>query len=168
VASKYASLRHIMPVVMVMVSPFFTTMPSFAQDYRCLGSCAIPNNMNSPYCQQKRVDCNNPSRSQMGSFGAIAYSPLTNNVGSTHGHSSKDEAESSAVSICSRVDKGARDCKSYVWFDRRCGAIASGDDDIVRWGVDTNESGAVNAALLSCKRNNGVNCEKIASHCSLN
>ena len=145
------------------------TLPASAGYASCLGSCAIGSNRDSPTCTARSVECltRTPRGSQSGSIGAIAYSVTANKSGHSYGYPTQREAERMAVSECLKATNRANDCKPYVWFDNRCGAIASGDDDVVQVGVGTNESAAVNAALSSCERNHGSNCEKIASYCSL-
>jgi hypothetical protein len=155
---KFTSLRNMMVPVMLAIGPAsFASLPSFAQN--CV-SCVGRNFLE---CQCPST----PSSRQIQSFGAIAYSVSTNNVGYSHGKSSAKVAERVAVSFCSREDKGADDCKLEAWFENRCGAIASGDDDIIRWGIDVNKSLAERAALLSCKSHGGKNCEAITAHCSV-
>jgi hypothetical protein len=151
-------------VITIIVS---SPLPASAGSYEsCLGSCAIGSFANSPECMSRRAECSIPSSPQMESFGAIAYSVSTNNVGYSNDASSAKEAERIALSYCSE-DKGADDCKLEAQFENRCGAIAWGDDEIIRWGIDMNKSLAESAALMSCKGHGGKNCEAIASHCSL-
>jgi hypothetical protein len=154
-------------VITIIVS---MPLPASAGSYEsCLGSCAIGSNRDSPGCTERSATCLTPGSGTKSRprFGAIAYSITANKSGLSYGYPTQGEAERKAVSACLKETNGATDCKAYVWFDNRCGAIASGDDDVVQLGVGMNESAAVNAALSSCRRNNGVNCDKITSQCSL-
>ena len=169
--NKYVRNRRMLHVVLGIVAATISTPPLQAQDLRCLGSCGIPSQANSPYCSQRRIDCNNPSRthpspSQTQFYGAIAYSLSANKVGYSHDYRTAEQAERRAVYECLRKTGGARDCKSEVSFFNGCGALAFGDDDVVRWGRHKNKPVAEESALSSCRRNNGVNCELIFSHCS--
>jgi len=167
-ALPHMMLAALAPLVVTTIVSM--QVPASAGSYEsCLGSCAMGSNRDSPGCIDRSVKCltPGPSSSQSGSIGAIAYSITANKSGHSYGYPTQREAERRAVSECLKASNRANDCKPYVWFDNRCGAIASGDDDVVQVGVGRNESAAVNAALSSCERNNGANCEKITSYCSL-
>jgi len=171
--NKYVRTRRMLYVVLGIVAATISTLPLQAQDLLCLGSCGIPSQsqLNSLYCSQRRAYCNNPSRnnpspSQTQFYGAIAYSLSTNKVGYSQKYWTAEEAERMAVYYCLRKTGGARDCKSEVSFVNGCGALAFGDDDVVRWGRNEIKSVAEESALSSCRRNDGVNCELIFSHCS--
>jgi hypothetical protein len=147
-------------------------LPASAGSYEsCLGSCAIGSSANSPACIDRRAQCSTDSsgsqrRAQGTAYGAIAYSISKDKVGFSHDYNSIEAAERRAVSECRRETGGAGDCKSEIYFVNSCGAIASGDDDIILFGINKNQSLAIEAALSSCQRNGGKNCQLIGSHCS--
>jgi hypothetical protein len=67
---------------------------------------------------------------------------------------------------CILAAKGAGDCIAHVWFYNSCGAIASGDAEVVSWGRNDRESQARQYALSDCVKNGGKNYEVITSQCS--
>jgi serine/threonine-protein kinase len=95
------------------------------------------------------------------SYGAIAYSPSSHNVGYSQEYGNQTQAETRAKKEC-----GQSDCETTVWYYNSCGALATGDDGA--WGADhgDDEARAGKAALAQCTSVNGQNCKVIASYCS--
>jgi hypothetical protein len=116
------------------------------------------------YCDDLRQQ--EDRRSSKRSYGAIAYSASTKKYGSSWGRSTQREAESRAIHECILLAKAERDCIAHVFFYNSCGAIASGDDEVVSWGRNDRESQAQQDALSGCVKNEGKNCEVITSQCS--
>jgi Domain of unknown function (DUF4189) len=92
-------------------------------------------------------------------FGAITYSERTKLFGSSRNQDSQEIAESLAVSNRARQSPAATDCRSLVWFDRRCGAQAlSGNGP---YGSDQGNSlaEASRGALNYCRSKGGQDCK---------
>lgn len=96
-------------------------------------------------------------------FGAIAYSTQTGAHGYSHNYPSRRAAERAAVANCRNY--GGRNCAVTVWFDRRCGALATGSKK--GWGSaqHQNKQRANSEAVRFCRQHDR-NCKIVASVCS--
>jgi hypothetical protein len=98
-----------------------------------------------------------PSRS----YGAIAYSQSSHDVGYSENYGNQAQAEARAKKEC-----GQSDCETTVWYYNSCGALATDEDGA--WGADhgDDEARAGKAALAQCASVDGKNCKVIAAYCS--
>ncbi len=95
-------------------------------------------------------------------YGAITYSPSTGQSGSSWSYCSRDEAEHSALAWCA-----AGDCRTLVWLDDECGALATSQDHgPYGWAWSPGRGAAETAALDRCSSAGGVGCHVQASVCS--
>lgn len=104
-----------------------------------------------------------PSRSSGSgrSYGAIAYSEDSGDIGSSQGYSNHTDAEARAKKEC-----GKSDCKTAVWYYNSCGGLAKGDNGSWGWDHGDDQRRAGQAALTQCVKADGKNCKVIASYCS--
>lgn len=96
------------------------------------------------------------------SFGAIAYSPATGEIGWVKNDKEKDDAEQGAMAKC--AEKGATDCKLTNTFKNNCAAIAMGDNG---WGSnwDSTTTAAETKTLATCGQYT-TNCKIALSICT--
>jgi Domain of unknown function (DUF4189) len=100
------------------------------------------------------------------SFGAIAYSPQSRQVGMSKLASSAENAEQSAVQFCSRKSH-TDDCYAVLWYRNACGAIAVGTNGVVGWGShDSSAEESHPLAVKGCAQKGGTECKPVASQCS--
>lgn len=80
-------------------------------------------------------------------YGAIAYSKTTREQGYVYDLESQEEAESTALTLCSDL---ASDCEAVNWFRNACGALAVSSEGA--WGTDwgEDEGTAEKKALKAC------------------
>lgn len=97
------------------------------------------------------------------SYGAIAYGVTSGAWGSSYKWGSRAKAESSAMKSCA---EHGNDCEVIVWFDRKCGAVATGDGTNTFWGLGDSEATARTAAQDNCAKGGGKQCEIQAAECS--
>jgi hypothetical protein len=96
-------------------------------------------------------------------WGAIAYSPSTGQVGLSWNKYYELGAERAALSEC-----GRRDCEA-VTFSDSCRAVAVGDDPASNgWydGAGQTEEDASRDAINVCSAHGERSCKSVASHCS--
>jgi hypothetical protein len=166
--NKYASLRHVVPVILATVPTYFFSLPeSLAQSQDCLScvgrlgtSCECPV---VPHSWQRT----SPQTGGGDVYGAIAYSKSTDKIGYTDSYPTALKAQNNAVSKCESFANNPRDCKSYVSFVNGCGALYIAADTIVRWSREKNKADAEKLAQVTCERTGGINCRFLYSHCSL-
>ena len=96
-------------------------------------------------------------------FGAIAYGRKSEAWGDSYSWGSREEAEKVALQICAQ--KGD-DCEILVWFDRQCGAVATGENGAPFWGLGDGIGAARGSALAKCSESGSKNCDVKASTCS--
>ena len=96
-------------------------------------------------------------------FGAIAYGRKSEAWGESYNWGSREEAEKVALQKC--AEKGD-DCEVMVWFDRQCGAVATGEGGTPFWGLGDGIGAARGSALAKCSENGSKNCEVKVSRCS--
>ena len=95
-------------------------------------------------------------------FAALAYSPATGRYGSAWGSYDVESAAANAVGFC-----GAPDCQPTVWVANGCAAIAVGEENTaLGWAYASSRYQANSAALRSCRRSGGLDCNILAWACS--
>jgi len=97
------------------------------------------------------------------SYGAIAYGSTSGAWGSSYKWGSEAKAESAAMKTCA---EHGDDCEVVVWFDRKCGAVASGGVKTAFWGLGDSEDQARADAQQKCEQGGGKACHIQASQCS--
>lgn len=96
-------------------------------------------------------------------YGAIAFSPSTRAYGFSYDHASRESAKKEAMEECKTLS-GNRDCKTVIWFQNGCGALAVGDIGYgTGWG--NSREWAQNYALESCASWTG-NCRIVRWVCT--
>jgi Domain of unknown function (DUF4189) len=106
--------------------------------------------------QQQELDRRRPN-----SYGAIAYSPDTGQIGYSEQYANRAQAEQRARQEC-----GQNDCEIAAWFYNSCGALATDDDGTWGGAQGGNEQRARQGAIARCKKEGGKNCKVIATQCS--
>lgn len=119
-------------------------------------------------CVEYHLDVPGPSSPGGGSrpaasYGAIAYGRGSGAWGVSHNWGSRARAEREATLRCR---EHGNDCEVRVWFDRKCGAVASGDGDTTFWGLGDNERQARAETLKKCADGGGKTCVMQAYQCS--
>ncbi|WP_078517016.1 DUF4189 domain-containing protein [Xanthomonas axonopodis] len=104
-----------------------------------------------------------PTGEWLKTWGAIAMSNSTGDVGAVVGKFSESEAKSSAIQQCG-VD-GAPDCKVKLTYRNQCSALASSQRDTFFQSSSTKEA-AIEGVLDVCKKSNSGSCNVMYSGCS--
>ena len=107
-------------------------------------------------------------------YGAIAFSEKTRRVGYSWGRRSLRSAKIASVDFC-----GADDCKSVVWVQGGCAAIAISEAALsepieeggaanlsLSWGYATSKYKTRRYAMRACKQGAKVGCKIVAWTCS--
>jgi len=97
------------------------------------------------------------------SYGAIAYGRSSGAWGYSYRWGSRAKAERVALQNCAQH---GNDCEVMVWFDRKCGAVASGESETAFWGLGDSEGEARRDALRKCADDGRKSCEVQVSRCS--
>ncbi|HEX5211803.1 MAG TPA: DUF4189 domain-containing protein [Pseudolabrys sp.] len=97
------------------------------------------------------------------SYGAIAYDRGSHAWGVSHNWGNRARAELEAMKKCGEHGK---DCEVMVWFDRKCGAVTSGNGGTAFWGLGNNEGQARAEATKKCEDGGGSTCVMQAYQCS--
>jgi len=95
-------------------------------------------------------------------WGAIAQSPATGEVGTTVGKFSEAEARKEALEQCGK--KGAPQCKVELVFHNQCAAVAAGKTGTA-FQTAGSEERAGQLAKESCEED-GATCKVLYSECS--
>lgn len=115
-------------------------------------------------CSEHTTTCSTSQAQSHPSFGAIAYGRKSMAWGYSYNWSSRNQAESTAMKNCTGIGK---DCEIMVWFDRKCGAVASRSDSTdAYWGLGGSVRQAQGEALNQCAKDKGKGCQVQVSHCS--
>jgi uncharacterized protein DUF4189 len=162
------SMRSTAQIIFVMLGVALPQSLTLAQDY-----------LNSPYQseqfkyqerqrEQERNDFyyrqnqnQQPERRRSNSYGAIAYSVDTGDIGYSEQFASRAQAEQRARREC-----GKSDCEIAAWFYNSCGALAADDDRTWGGAQGSNEQRARQSAIARCAKEGGKNCQVIATRCS--
>lgn len=109
-----------------------------------------------------------PGRAQSaaGSFGAIAFSTATGAIGFGQDNATREEAESVALQNCRAVSTQPDDCKTVMWFQNACAAIAVGDDGGYGWAWHANRDIAAQNSIAQCQRYSKGGCRVMRRACS--
>lgn len=95
-------------------------------------------------------------------YGAISYSPATDQVGVAWGQYNRFDAASAANNYC-----GENDCSPVVWVQGGCAAVAkSPDGERVSWGYHAERYFAQDNALRACRYGGVDGCRIGAWVCS--
>ena len=95
-------------------------------------------------------------------WGAIAQSPATGEVGTTVGKFSEAEARKEALEQCGK--KGAPQCKVALVFHNQCAAVAAGKTGTA-FQTAGSEERAGTLAKKSCEED-GASCKVMYAECS--
>jgi len=103
-----------------------------------------------------------------GPYGAIAYSPESDNSAAVADQPTQEDAESAALKSCRDETKANPDsCQSALWFKNACGALAK-DATSSAWGTgwgDTQKI-ATDWAIKVCQQYGGTDCKLTVAVCS--
>jgi hypothetical protein len=113
-------------------------------------------------CSEHTTTCAAPAPPKP-AYGAIAYGRKSGAWGSSDHWGSEAKAESVAMSNCK---KNGDDCEVMVWYERKCGAVASAKGDAAYWGLGDGEGAANENALASCEKDGGKDCKIEVAECS--
>jgi hypothetical protein len=132
--------------------------PTWAQN--CYTMCA---DYYEGKCIKYEQTCTTSPSAPAPSYGAIAYGRTSRAWGYSNKWSSQAKAESVAVQNC--APRG-NDCEVMVWFEHKCGAVASGQGTAAFWGVGNSDSQARAEAQSKCVSGGGGVCKVEVSQCS--
>jgi hypothetical protein len=110
--------------------------------------------------QQRQLE-QDLGRRRSNSYGAIAYSPDSGEIGYSKQYANRVQAEQRARQEC-----GKSDCEIAAWFYNSCGALATDDDGTWGGAQGGNEERARQAAIARCAKEGGKNCKVISTQCS--
>lgn len=103
-----------------------------------------------------------------GSYGAIAYSPESDNAAAAGDKATQKEAEEVALNSCRNATKSNPDsCQSALWFKDSCGALAR-DAKGTAWGTGWGDSQQIASdwAINVCRQFGGSDCKLVVAICS--
>ena len=132
-----------------------------ARGQACETSCSM---YVEGHCVQYTQHCTTPEAPPKPSFGAIAYGRTKGTWGTSYRWETREKAESVALENCAK--QGSRDCEVMVWFDRKCGALASGEGPDGFWGLADAVGPARADAKSKCISSGNKGCEVLAAQCS--
>lgn len=147
----------------ILILGFATT--AFADCFdQCMSikNCWHKGESYSSNCGDAEVNCNMSCEREAAnrkSYGAIAYSRKDGAYGYSNSQDSQKEAEDLALNYCK--ENGAK-CRSMIWFQNSCGAVAAAGRK-TGWGQADTEEEAQTKALKDCGKKN---CEIKVAHCS--
>jgi hypothetical protein len=96
------------------------------------------------------------------SFGAIAYSKATGEVGIAWGNENRSIAERQAVNYC-----GEADCRTVVWVQGGCGSVTKSEaSGQIGYAYATSKHLASSYAMRGCQRDGNDDCKQLAWVCS--
>lgn len=96
------------------------------------------------------------------SFGAIAYSKSTGEVGMSWSQSTRKRAEEDAVTYC-----GKEDCKPVLWVQGGCAALTKSEKtSAMGYAYYPDKYEAQLYAMRACKRSKAEDCKQLAWVCS--
>lgn len=104
-----------------------------------------------------------PTGEWVKTWGAIAMSKSTGDVGTTKGKLSQGDAKSSAVQQCS--NNGAEDCKVTLVYRNQCAALAASQVSTF-FQASASKEAAIAQVVGICERSGGGACKVIFSECS--
>ena len=153
-------MRHAKGIATAAVAPAVAPAAS-ASAQACVSGCS---NYIEGKCAQWTtcIPGSSPSVS-MPSYGAIAYGRTSRAWGDSYHWGSRAKAESVALKNC---EQHGNDSEVMVWFDRRCGAVVSGEGTAAYWGVGRSDRQARAIAVQQCADDGGKTCEVQVWRCS--
>ncbi|WP_434991203.1 DUF4189 domain-containing protein [Xanthomonas melonis] len=104
-----------------------------------------------------------PTGEWIKTWGAIAMSNSTGDVGTSVGKFSEKEATDSAIIQCEK--DGAADCKVQLVYRNQCSALASSKRDTF-FQASSSKEAASEGVLAICERSNTGSCSVMYSGCS--
>nr|WP_043889289.1 DUF4189 domain-containing protein [Xanthomonas hortorum] len=104
-----------------------------------------------------------PTGEWIKTWGAIARSNNTGEVGTTVGKLSENEAKAAAISQCALG--GADDCKISLIYYNQCAALVASRSESFFQASPT-EQRAINSATKNCEENGGGSCTVMYSGCT--
>ncbi|QOY22296.1 DUF4189 domain-containing protein [Xanthomonas citri] len=104
-----------------------------------------------------------PTGEWIKTWGAIAMSNSTGDVGTSVGKFSDKEAKNSAINQCAK--DGAADCKIQLVYRNQCSALASSKRDTFFQASSSKEE-ATDGVLAICERSKTGSCSVMYSDCS--
>jgi serine/threonine protein kinase len=118
----------------------------------------------TPIATQTVVPTAPPDMTGTVSYGAIAFSSITQDKGYSWNYSNQKAAEARALSECESVSS-ATDCRVLVWTRNACMSIAEGSNGAAgsAWSVQSTE--AETLAKKVCRDYQGVNCQVTRTIC---
>jgi hypothetical protein len=139
-------------------------LPADSVNY-CISKCfsTFSPSSDCPTCTGERDRCVEACGKNAYSYGAIAYGARSEAWGSSYSWETKAQAEREAMTRCS---EHGNDCEVMVWFEHKCGAVATDNARNVTWGLGDGEGPARRSALDKCAQAGGVACKVKASQCS--
>jgi hypothetical protein len=149
------------PVLSAAIALSTTVVPARAQD--CRSSCSRYEEGKCIETVESCSETGGTAHAPGPSFGAIAYSRTGGAWGYSYHWESQEKAEEVAKENCAQ---NATDCEIIVWFDRRCGAVASGNDGVAFSGLGYSAVAARDDARNKCLAAGNTECEIEVSQCS--
>ena len=120
------------------------------------------NEMYEQYNRQRQQNQDQQlERRRSNSYGAIAFSADSRNIGYSEQFANRADAEKRAKQEC-----GKSDCEIAAWFYDSCGALAADDDGTWGGAQGGNEQRARQSAMARCAKEGGRNCKVVAVQCS--
>ena len=96
-------------------------------------------------------------------WASLAISQSSARSGSSHGETSRDSADQTALANCRR--SGALDCKLVFWAENKCLALAMGPGGAYGYDSGTTRAGAAANAMRQCG-NHSANCNVVTTPCA--
>jgi hypothetical protein len=132
-----------------------------AQVEECSTMCG---RYDSGQCVEYLHTCTTTPEAPKATYGAIAYGRTKGTWGTSYHWETREKAERVALENCAK--QGAKDCEIMVWFDRKCGALASGEGPDGFWGLADTIGPARADAKSKCVSSGNKGCEVLAAQCS--
>ncbi|PKV13573.1 DUF4189 domain-containing protein [Xanthomonas prunicola] len=150
---------------------FLLTLPFLAFSHVALGQtrCPIGTQMGSMQCIPDTPEMRGggsdpaPTGEWVKTWGAIAMSKSTGDVGTTKGKLSQGDAKSSAIQQCSK--NGADDCKVTLVYRNQCAALAASQHSTFSQ-ASASKDVAISQVINICERSGGGACKVVFSECS--
>jgi hypothetical protein len=149
-------MKHVMRLAVTAFS-ILATMPAEAQI--CSTTCS---RYEEGQCVEHMQTCTTPA-APADSYGAIAYSRTSGAWGNSYKWGSRTKAESVATQNCAQH---AKDCQVTVWYNHKCGAVASDPGPTAFCGIGDTVSQARAVAQSECMKGGRKGCEVQVSQCS--
>ena len=142
---------------------------SFATSAFAQTACPVGVSPGSPQCgpdsgtSRGDIPPPRPTGEWIKTWGAIAISKSTGEVGTSAGKFSESDANGSAVRQCST--NGASDCKVQLTYRNQCSALAASQVDTFFQSSST-EQLAISLVTKVCEQSGGGACKVMYTECS--